>query len=127
MVTQKIMQGANEGKNRFRPKPVQFDNLDDRREIHELLRRLPPRRRVQWLTWACRQSTLAKQDGTGIRDQTRVSRKTLELAEKARWDSSADERLTMESYMDVWMLAMTGTLNLDVALAKLVEMARGKV
>ena len=100
---------------------LSVDNLDDRREVHELLRKLPPDRRVAWLAWACRQSKLPRFD-----ERPAVARKTLALAEQARWDSSADERLTLECYTDIWFLAMSYELNLDVALAKLVEMVRGK-
>lgn len=34
---------------------LQVDNLDDRREIHYLLGKLPPAARVAYLRWACQQ------------------------------------------------------------------------
>lgn len=100
---------------------LQLDNLDDRREVHELLRHLPPRRRVAWLAWACRQSKMNK-----FREPIVVGRETHKLAEMAIRDSSADNALTVDVYMSMWTLAMQFQLDLDRALAKLVEMVRAK-
>ena len=98
---------------------LHYDTLDDRREIHTLLARLPPVRRIAWLRWACRSAALPNSDV-----QPKVAAKTLALAERARWDSSADDRLTLEAYMDVWYLSFAYAFDLDRALAKLVEMVR---
>jgi hypothetical protein len=37
----------------MKPPILQLDTLDDRREVHQLLERLPPARRLQWLQWCC--------------------------------------------------------------------------
>lgn len=50
--------------------------------------------------------------------------KTVELADVARWDSSADEMLTQEVYKDVFYFAGQWGLDLDVATKRLVEMVR---
>jgi len=95
------------------------DNLDDRREIHRLLTYLPPRRRVEFLAWCCRRSVVPN-------SATRPgpTRKTWELAETARWDSSADRRLALDVYFDCWILCVQYELNLDLALERLVQLAR---
>ena len=100
---------------------LSVDNLDDRREVHELLRKLSPARRVAWLEWACGQSKLNR-----FKEPIVVARKTRELAELAQRDSSADNALTVDVYLSMWMLAMQFQLDLDKALAKLVGMVRWK-
>src|SRR5688572_18686248 len=95
------------------------DTLDDRREVHELLRKLSPARRVGFLAWCCKHSKMNR-----FNEPIVVARKTRELAELARWDSSADNALTVDVYMSCWSLAMQFQLDLDKALAKLVEMVR---
>lgn len=97
-----------------------FDNRDDRTEIRKaLLRRLSPARRVAFLAWACSQSKLGKFESRPV-----VGKQTRELLELARSDSSADERLSLDVELSLWTLAMQFQLNLDLALAKLVEMVR---
>lgn len=100
---------------------LSVDTRDDRREVHELLRKLPPARRVAFLDWCCGQSKMNK-----FKEPIVVARKTRRLAELARWDSSADNALTVDVYLSLWSLAMQFALDLDKALAKLVEMVRAK-
>lgn len=105
----------------MKPKYLQKDALDDRREIFQLLGRLSPRGRVRFLEWACGQVVFP-------RSQTRpsVQRKTYELCERARWDDSLDERLTYECYLDYWMCHAVYGLDPDAATTKLVEMVRAE-
>lgn len=84
---------------------LQFDTLDDRRELHHLLERLQPRHRLRFLAWACRQVTLPS---SGIHPV--VSRRSTGLA--------------MEVYYDLWYLAIQHNLDLDAATSRLVEMVR---
>lgn len=99
---------------------LQLDNVDDRTEVrHALLRRLSPARRVAFLAWACGQSKLGKFESRPV-----VGKQTHELAKLARWDSSADEALSKDVELSLWTLAVQFQLNLDLALAKLVEMVR---
>ena len=41
-----------------KPLYMAHDNLDDRREVHRLLTRLPPILRLRWLKWCCARCTL---------------------------------------------------------------------
>ena len=97
------------------------DNLDDRREIHSLLGRLPPLVRVRFDAWCCA-NALAAPGATDYRPE--VMAKTWDLAERARWDSSADDRLTYEIWLDLWTLAAQYAFSLDSALKKLVAVVR---
>lgn len=100
---------------------IQLNTLDDRREIHELLRRLSPERRVRFLERACAAATLPNSW-----QQPRVARDTYEFADRARWDSAADTQLTVDCYMMLWGLARDYDFSLDKALALLVRFAKGK-
>ena len=102
-----------------KPKVLLYDNPDDRKEITYLLSKLSPARRLAFLRWACARSTMPNTPHHPI-----ASPKTAEVAEKARWDSSADSRLTVEVYMDIFNLSMAYGLDLDEATKKLVEMVR---
>lgn len=102
-----------------RPACLLLDSLDDRREIHRLLARLSPARRLAFLRDCCRRARLP-----GHRDFTGPSRKTVELAELARRDDSADRRLTLDVWFDLWHLATHYAFDLDDALARLVALCR---
>lgn len=104
-----------------RPTYLRLDTLDDRRQIHDLLTRLSPRRRIAFMRWACEQATLP-----GTTKHPGVSRKTVRLARLAERDGSADARLSLDCYFDVWLLASQYDFDLDMALEKLVEMVRGQ-
>ena len=98
---------------------VLHDNLDDRREIHQLLARLSPARRVAFVDECCRNAVLP---GSEIRPG--VARKTRDLAEVARRDSSADSRLTLDLFMDLWYLHLHYRWDFDRSLGRLVELVR---
>lgn len=84
-----------------------LDTLDDRREIHHLLAKLPPRRRIAFLDWCTRQVKNDKGDTPHpIFDQ-----RQLELAMRC---DRADLRLTNEVYSDLWILV--GQWRLDPVL-----------
>ena len=100
---------------------LKLDTRDDRREVAQLLRRLSPSRRVAFLQWCCARAPL-NPNYPAIRPQ--VQRKTLELAEAARWDSGADERLAIESVLDWWNLVNQYHLDVDAALRRLEAMGR---
>ena len=92
-----------------KPSILTLDTLDDRRELHSLLHRLSPRRRVSFLAWCCRQ--VSGPNGTRPVASSRVG-PTLEAAYRC---SVADERLTNEMYGDV--LALAAQWDLDLAAA----------
>ncbi len=102
-------------------KPLKaYDDRDTRKEFVLLLDRLPPHLRVRWLNWCCRQAK-----NHAYREfRPKVKEETFALAEKARWDSSCDQRLTQEVYRDVFYVHEQWDLDLDLALARLVEVAR---
>lgn len=83
-----------------------LDTLDDRREMHALIERLPPPRRLAYLRWCCAQT------GQIGYHQAKVD----------PWHSAR----SMEVYFDVWALHTQYGLNLDKALEKLVEIVRGR-
>ena len=83
---------------------LQFDTLDDRREISELMHRLPPRKRIAFLRWCCRRAKLTNRNTAGF-SPSDVEPETIKLAELARWDSSADDMLTQEIYKDLFYLS----------------------
>lgn len=103
----------------MKPQYLQTDNLDDRREIYYLLARLSPRRRIAFLRWACQTAVLPC---STVRP--RVLQKTEDLARLAERDDSADERLTLEIFFDVWHLCLSYKFDLDNALARLVQIVR---
>jgi hypothetical protein len=111
-----VVQGADGGK----PRVLQYENLDDRREIWTLLHRLHPRRRVAFFERCCRASTLG--DGPVV---PRPGRDTYDLLAEALRDDSADRPLTNDIYTSLWTLSVQYHFPLDRALAWLVEMARG--
>ncbi len=102
-----------------RPGHVVHDNLDDRREVFRLLRRLPPRERVAWLDWACRQATLGR---SAVRPFVNAS--TRRLAEQARHDTAADERLTLEIFFDLWHLDVSFRVDFEALLRGLEQATR---
>lgn len=102
-----------------KPAYLCLDTLDDRRQIHDLLGRLPPRQRIRFMRWCCAQATLPHSSA-----HPGVSRKTVRLAQQAERDSSADERLALDCYFDVWRLASHYDFDLNAALERLVELVR---
>ncbi len=96
-----------------------FDNLDDRREIMLLLARLNPPKRLAFVRWFCSQARLGP---WGL--IPRVQAKTEKTAREAMTDSGADERLTLELYLDLWRVGADYEISLDVAFRKLVEVVR---
>lgn len=96
-----------------------FDTLDDRREMHTLLAKLPPARRVAFLAACCAEVTLP---GSAVRPQPAPW-----LAARAR-DAGrcdrADDRLTAEVYTDMIALANAYNLDLGKALLKLERLVR---
>jgi hypothetical protein len=104
-----------------KPRYLQYDSLDDRREVHQLLRRLSPARRVKFLEWCCEKAVLPHS-----KIHPKVSASTRALADSARWEDGADSRLSLAVYTDVWMLAAQYQFSIDDALKRLVEMVRSK-
>lgn len=98
-----------------KPKYLQHDCLDDRRELVVLLRKLPPHDRIAFVEDACRRSKLPNSD-----TRPTVSRKTRELADEARkGNAQADNALSNEAYFDLWALATQYDLDLTAALVRL--------
>jgi len=97
-----------------------FDTLDDRREVYHLLKRLPPRRRVEWLERCCQLATLPNS-----KVRPGVSRKTWEdLPTVEREGGKRDEGQAVELFQNFWSLCANYTLDPDAALAMLVGMVR---
>lgn len=79
----------------MKPVYLSMDTLDDRKEIIGLLNHLSPADRVAWLEFQCKK---AAKPYLGL--APKPSQETLRLAEMARWDDKASERLTIEVYLD---------------------------
>ena len=95
-----------------------LDSVDTRTEIHRLIERLSPSDRIRFLRWACTRAPLTSRCST----VPGVSAKTRQLAQLAPHDSSADRRLSLVVYFDLWMLSIQYHFDLESALNKLVEM-----
>lgn len=105
---------------------IVHDNLDDRREIYSLVRRLPPRERVAFLQWCCDRAYLPRRR-PGPHPRPVVAAATLRLARAAHaGDTAADERLSVECYADIWRLAAQyeREVSFDAVLAELVRRVR---
>jgi hypothetical protein len=89
----------------MKPAYLNLDNLDDRREVHQLLERLSPAARVEFLAWACRQCTLPNS-----RIHPQVSRRTVGTA--------------LEVYFDLWILAVDYHLDMQAVVNELAERVR---
>lgn len=81
------------------------DNLGDRREVYQLLKRLPPRRRVEWLAWCCQQTYLPCS-----KIRPRVAQRTTGRS--------------VEVFMDFWALVAQYDLDPEKAVNRLAEMVR---
>lgn len=96
-----------------------FDTRDDRKEMHQLLCKLSPAKRLAFLAWCC---TKAAVPNSVIRPC--VGRAMPERAALAMKDDSADEKLSLEIYLDVWNLSLQYQLDLVEATAELVRRVR---
>ena len=104
----------------MKPEIVQYDNRMDRTEIHRLLKRLPPAARVGLLRWACARAVLP-----GTTDlHPAVAASTYQLAARARWDSAADDRLSLDVYLSLWLLCVQYRFRLGPVLARLERLVR---
>lgn len=81
-----------------------MDTRSDRRDVWELLHRLPPRERTRFIAWACGQVTRPGRPCP-------VPRYDRGLVDLAYRDDSADRRLTNACYSDFWSLI--GQFGLD--------------
>lgn len=99
---------------------IQHDTLDDRREVYRQLKALPPARRLGFLRWCAARARLPRTNAAA-----HVSRATHERARQARWDTAADEKLTIEIFFDLFTLACQYEFDLGGALRELERRARG--
>lgn len=83
------------------------DTLDDKREMHALLDRLTPRRRLQWLHYCCQHCALNGSDKHPHVDPAHTGN-------------------AMECFFDAWLLVQYYNLDLQAALSRLVDLAKGK-
>lgn len=91
----------------MKPAFLQLDTLDDRREIHQLLARLSPSRRLAFLRWCCRSAKLPN---------SRV-RPTVPPNHSGN---------AMEIYFDLFALSANYDFSLDRALTVLVGYVKGR-
>lgn len=99
-----------------KPVYLDYDTKDDRTEIYRLLARLHPLRRVRFLQGVCDRAVLP-----GSQVRPRVRRETWELAELARRDDSADQRLRLEVFIDLWNVAAHYRLDIHGVFRRLVD------
>ena len=93
---------------------IQYDDLDTRREAYRLLARLPPSARVAFVQSCCDTVTIR-----GTASRPFVAARTRALARRARWDDSADRRLSLELWFDLWQMASHFGLDLGTAFIRL--------
>lgn len=105
----------------MKPEFLSYDNLDDRKELHYLLNKLHPVRRLAFLRWCCARATLP-----GAKSHPEPSHTMYPLTELACRDDSASKRLTMEIYQDIWRISCQYQFPIHRACAKLVEMVRAR-
>jgi hypothetical protein len=106
---------------------IVYDTRDDRREIADLLRRLPPLGRVRFVQWLCDRAYLRRNRPAGPHLRPRVSAETRRLALAAhRGDTAADERVAVEAYCDVFRVCSNWEREVSFAdaLAELVRRVR---
>ena len=99
------------------PTLLAVDDLDDRRELHTLLHKLHPRKRVRFVAWCCAAVTRPRQsapvvttDEQWVRDAERCER--------------GDDRLTNACYLDVLSLGSQWNLDMPRAAKVLEEFVR---
>lgn len=102
------------------PKPAYavLDTLDDRREIHQMLDRLPPPKRVEFLGWCCSQVK------GGLRPTP--SRRMTPTMNTAKRDDSASQKLSLDIYFDFWALVTQYGLDPQKAAVELERRVKGK-
>lgn len=83
-----------------KPSVLRLDTLDDRREIHRLLDRLPPGRRLAFLQWCCRQ----------VPHPVNVAHRSTGS--------------TFEVFFDLWKLGHQYELDMDAAARRLESLVR---
>lgn len=93
-----------------------LDNLDDRREVHGLLAKLSPRRRYNFLAWACEQCWLPN---SNVHPSPSWFRMGERVRAATRGDDEQDLALTNEIYTDLWHLTMQYELSARVIAAAL--------
>lgn len=98
---------------------VLLDTLDDRREIHALLHRLPPQGRVAFLRWCCDQVRNRKANPNP--DMRRMRDR---IAHAQRGNEAHDDALTNETYWDVLALGAQYGLDLRRAAVELESRVR---
>lgn len=102
---------------------VQFDNLDDRRELYRQFAALPPECRYRFVDWAC---TLAKLKGTHRPALVMDDRSREAIAQARRGDAMADRRITSETWGFLLVLTATWGVPLDLVAKSLESVARGR-
>lgn len=104
-----------------KPNLLVIDTLDDRREIHLLLAKLNPRRRVLFLQWCCSRAHLA--GAPEARPHL-----SLDFAQKIR-DAyrcdRGDDRLTATIYLDLLALGAQYVFDLPAAVVELERWSKG--
>lgn len=104
----------------MKPEYLTLDDVDSRREIWHLLNRLPPQKRLDFLSYACR---CVPKNAKGHLPEPAVwkMRSSVELAGRC---DKASEVLTNEVYLDLVQLAATWDLDLLATAHELTALVR---
>jgi hypothetical protein len=86
-----------------KPLWTKVDTRDDRREVHGLLVRLPPRLRISWLKWCCTKCALPNSDKRAVVLPTTTGQNAMEI------------------YFDFWSLCNEYRLDPMVGLNALID------
>ena len=102
----------------MKPSIIQYDNLDDRKEIHRLLQLLHPRAALRWLDRLCQQC-----EHNGTRPAPNAAMK-LRAEDAVIFGGERHYRLATEIYMDVMMTASQFNVDLGPPTRELEELVR---
>ncbi len=79
---------------------ITIDTRDDRQQIYELIHRLPPKRRIEFLVWVCQQVPQNEKGHLPVPVVTGLQT----TCEYAYRNEDANARLSREVYIDVLSL-----------------------
>jgi hypothetical protein len=108
----------------MKPGYLELDNLDDRRELHVLLSKLPPADRWRFVRWCCSRAVPAGRR----RPVLHLDGRDREAIDQARrGDRAADDRITRQCWGFLWDLAGVWQLDIQAAAVTLTGLVSGRI
>lgn len=100
---------------------IQYDTLDDRREIHRMLQLLHPQKMIAWLDCQCRK--VETKSGARPTPSPKMASRVREAIIRG---GDAQYRLATEVYFDLWAMSVQYGLDLTQATKELEMAVRSK-